>query len=420
MSWGAFNICSEDHAIHHNADEAGGARYAVRYPYLPDVIGPRLWSSPMGSALDIGRCGRSWRLTSWMYERDESPSPIVNYEKSSPTVPNPAIHLSEIGGYDVSDDGPYYGHFYPQCNRLWIAQNVFWDGGNLYESKPALTQVLQPAKVSKSNVLAQPSYYERRPYTSPSMPNAGSMATKRGMAAWVRNGWAYKKYYPVLNDRPQCEFDFPEEGDGEWENDSIWAVSPNPAYGLDKNLLYMVKKIFAHGPNCNGTHNPFTSRYCNDRKLVGFEPHYWCKTAPPPVPFSLNALLKSWCVQDGYPYITGDSYYGYKCGWAPYSISCGKSGAFAEASRRFTYTDVVPFAKTDISKTSTGGPLSLTGWDALAEKIPARTAFDLVIYLEVINFKVRKRATREIEAILYFNTKCHAILHQIAPLPPKP
>ena len=74
------------------------------------------------------------------------------------------------------------------------------------------------------------------------------------------------------------------------------------------------------------------------------------------------------------------------------------------------------------------------GYEALCEIIPPNTAFDLIIYLQVVNYIICERELTEPAgyppgppypyykkiAAGYFNTKCYCILHQIAPLIPKP
>ena len=70
------------------------------------------------------------------------------------------------------------------------------------------------------------------------------------------------------------------------------------------------------------------------------------------------------------------------------------------------------------------------GYEALSEIIPPNTAFDLMIYLQVVNYLICERKLTEPAApdppyykkiaAGYFNTKCYCLLHQIAPLIPKP
>ena len=327
MSWGAFNICSEGHSIHHNVDQAAGAKYGVRYPYKFDDKGLRFWSTPMGAVLDHGRLGRSWEATSWLYQKNVSPTPTITYEKPE-TAPNPAIHISTLAGYDVSEDGPYFATFQNQCDRIWYGQNAKHSYAlGKYVLDIGTGGWLRPGKGVKSNVKSAQNHYEQRPFMAPTMPHEdfGSndnwpvYQTKRGVRAWVRDGWAYKKATPELNDHSQHEFDWPE-----WDYDDIWNVSPNPTDGLDLNLLYLVEKRYSHGPNCNGDHVPFTERACNDRILTGYQPHYWFTTGTTPQHFSANNLLESWCVEDNYPYILSGNY-GNKHGWPPYSISCGET-----------------------------------------------------------------------------------------------
>jgi len=437
MSWGAFNICSEGHSIHHNVDQAAGAKYGVRYPYKFDDKGLRFWATPMGAVLDHGRLGRSWEATSWLYQKNVSPTPTITYEKPA-TAPNPAIHISTLAGYDVSEDGPYFATFQNQCDRIWYGQNA----KHSYVLENYVLDIgtggwLRPGKGVKSNVKSAQNHYEQRPFMAPTMPHEdfGSndnwpvYQTKRGVRAWVRDGWAYKKATPELNDHSQHEFNWPDGGDPEWELDGVWDVSPNPTDGLDRNLLYLVEKRYSHGPNCNGDHIPFTARACNDRILTGYQPHYWFTTGTTPQHFSANHLLKSWCVEDNYPYILG-GFYGHKHGWPPYSISCGET-AFQrnrDITRNDKNEDEPWYAKTDLYDQITSGYKTVDGYEALCEMIPPSTAFDLIIYLQVVNYVICERALsgtwpNKYHAKVdsgYFNTKCYCILHQIAPLFPKP
>ena len=431
MSWGAFNICSEDHATVCNVEVAAGAKYAVRYPHEFDAKGIRFWATPMGAALDIGRCGRSWDVTSWLYERDQSPTPTVTYEKgtSLPTPPDPSIHLATINGYDVSKDGGYSARFNQQCNRLVVIQNAqyYYDSGFVLDISNASAKYYYPKKVSSAEL----GRYDFRPYVSPSMPDDPSyendkwpnLETKRGMQAWVNNGWAYKKPTETLNDYSQWEFDWEQ-----WENDSIWDTTPNPTAGLNKNMLYLVTKTYSHGPDCDGTHIGYPSpRYCNDRKLTGYTPYYWYASASPPPHWNKDSYVKSLCVSDGYPYIlTG--YYGYKHSWAPYSITCGADGTFTRTRNLESHTPISGhgYAKTDQYQTVISSTRTVAGTEALREIIPPNTAFDLIVYLEVINCAIFTRQppgepqNPELVETLYWNTKCYSILHQIAPLPAKP
>ncbi|HRT22398.1 MAG TPA: hypothetical protein P5318_19985, partial [Candidatus Hydrogenedentes bacterium] len=272
MSWGAFNICSEGHSIHHNVDQAAGAKYGVRYPYKFDDKGLRFWATPMGAVLDHGRLGRSWEATSWLYHKNVSPTPTITYEKPA-SAPDPAIHISTLAGYDVSEDGPYFATFKNQCDRIWYGQNAkhSYVLGN-YVLDIGTGGWLRPGKGVKSNVKSAQNHYEQRPFMAPTMPHEdfGSndnwpvYQTKRGVRAWVRDGWAYKKATPNLNDHSQHEFGWPDGDDPEWDLSGVWDVSPNPTDGLDRNLLYLVEKRYSHGPNCNcddpANDNP---RQCN-------------------------------------------------------------------------------------------------------------------------------------------------------------
>ena len=312
MSWGALNICSEGHSIHHNVDQAAGAKYGVRYPHEFDSRGLRFWSTPMGAVLDHGRLGRSWEATSWLYQKNVSPTPTITYEKPA-SAPDPAVHISTLAGYDVSEDGLYFAAFQNQCDRIWYGQNAmhYYGSGN-YVLDIGTGGWLRPGKGVKSNVKSAQNHYEQRPFMAPTMPHEDfatpgdwpNLQTKRGMREWVRDGWAYKKATPGLNDHSQHEFNWLDGGDPEWDYDEIWAVSPNPTDGLDRNLLYLVEKRWSHGPNCDETHIPFTARRCNDRILTGYQPHYWVTTGTTPQHFSADHLLKSWCVEDNYPYIS--------------------------------------------------------------------------------------------------------------------
>lgn len=441
MSWGALNICSEGHSIHHNVDQAAGAKYGVRYPYEFDSRGLRFWSTPMGAVLDHGRLGRSWEVTSWLYQKNVSPTPTITYEKPA-SAPDPAVHISTLAGYDVSEDGLYFATFQNQCDRIWYGQNAKYSysyvAGN-YVLNIGTGGWLRPGKGGKSNVKSAQNHYEQRPFMAPTMPydfaktpgDWPNLQTKRGMREWVRDGWAYKKATPGLNDHSQHEFDWPDGGDPEWEFDDVWDVSPNPTDGLDRNLLYLVEKRYSHGPNCDGTHIPFTARRCNDRILTGYQPHYWFTTGTTPQHFSADHLLKSWCVEDNYPYISGGGY-GYKQGWPPYSISCGGTAfqRFRDIARNDEHEDEPWYAKTDLYNQITFGYKKVDGYEALCEIIPPNTAFDLMIYLQVVNYLICERELTEPAgpyppyykkiAAGYFNTKCYCILHQIAPLQPKP
>jgi hypothetical protein len=440
MSWGALNICSEGHSIHHNVDQAAGAKYGVRYPYEFDSRGLRFWSTPMGAVLDHGRLGRSWEVTSWLYQKNVSPTPTITYEKPA-SAPDPAVHISTLAGYDVSEDGPYFATFKNQCDRIWYGQNAKYSysyvAGN-YVLNIGTGGWLRPGKGVKSNVKSAQNHYEQRPFMAPTMPydfaktpgDWPNLQTKRGMGAWVRDGWAYKKATPNLNDHSQHEFNWPDGGDPEWDYDDIWDVSPNPTDGLDLNLLYLVEKRYSHGPNCDKCHIPFTARRCNDRILTGYQPHYWFTTGTTPQHFSADHLLKSWCVEDNYPYISGGGY-GYKYGWAPYSISCEETAfqRFRDITRNDGPEDEPWYAKTDLYNQITSGYRMVDGYEALSEIIPPNTAFDLMIYLQVVNYLICERELTEPAgsypyykkiAAGYFNTKCYCLLHQIAPLIPKP
>lgn len=425
MSWGAYNICSEGHAVKRNANVNGGAKYAVRYPYEFDSRGLRFWSTPQGAMLDIGRCARSWEHTSWLYKRDQSPSPTVVYEKgTTPGTPSPALHVARINGYDVSQDGPYYANFYQQCNRLVVIQNAqhYLDTSSAYhlDISDADVKYFYPKKTTGPSLSA----YNFRPYMSPSMPHDPDGAAtwpvffaKQGMRPWVNDGWAYKKETDHLNNYSQWEFIWDE-----WEYD-IWNVSPNPASGLNKNLLYLVTKTYSHGPLCNGTHIGYPSpRYCNDRQLTGYTPYYWHPTTTPPSHWHKDFFIKSLCVEDEYPYITtGD--YDWKHSWAPYSISCGVEGVFSKSRFWETSAPIAgqPYAKTDSYRTIYSEWADVDSYPALCEMIPPKTAFDLMVYLEVVNVEIRDRPYPNARVDnLYWNTKCYSICHQIAPLPPKP
>lgn len=419
MSWGAFNICSEGHSIHHNVDQATGVKYGVRYPYKFDDKGLRFWATPMGAILDQGRLARSFYPTSWLYQKNESLSPTITFYHGNPSAGGPAWQIDTLNGYDCSPDGDYFASFQNQCDRLWIGQNAkhSYNGVTGFVLDIGTGTWLRPAQVTSSDMLTDPSYYKQRPFMPPTMPHGNdgmggpdywpNLQTKRGMREWVHDGWAYKKATPKLNDHSQHEFNWPDGGDPEWEYNPQWygydpndPDAANPTIGLDKNLLYLVEKRYSHGPSCNGTHYLYPNpRYCNDRLLTDYRPHYWVKTAPDPQQFIPNNLLKSWCEEDEYPFDnawgSGDG--GFKHGWPPYSISCG-----AAAFDRY---------------------------DALCEYIPPNTAFDLIIYLQVVNYVICERELtwpvgappyyKKIAAG-YFNTKCYCILHQIAPLPPKP
>ena len=439
MSWGAFNICSEGHAIYRNIDAAAGATIGVRYPYEFDGMGMRFWATPMGAVFDHGRLARSFYPTSWLYERDESPSPDISFYHKDPTAGGDPWQIDELNGYDVSPDGDYFATFKNQCDRLWIGQNAehYWNSITGYRLKIGTGTWLRPAKVLGSNMLADPNHYKQRPFMPPTLPhedyaNTGdwpNLQTKRGMREWVKDGWAYKKATAVYHDHSMHEFVWDDNTDPEWETAS-WDVSPNPTDGLDLNLLYLVEKRYSHGPDCDGTHDPFTARNCNDRILTGYRPHYWCKTAPVPQQFDSSSLLKSWCVDDGYPYLDSLGGVG-NSGWPPYSISCGKT-AFERFKRTLvhnkSHADEPYYAKTDLHDSHETSPATIARYDALCEYIPPNTAFDLIIYLQVVNYVICERALsgtwpNKYHAKVdsgYFNTKCYCILHQIAPLQPKP
>lgn len=443
MSWGAFNICSEGHAIHRNVDAAAGATFGVRYPHEFDSKGLRFWSTPMGAILDQGRLARSFYPTSWLYQKNESPSPTITFYHGNPSAGGPAWQIHTLNGYDCSPDGDYFASFQNQCDRLWIGQNAkhSYNGVTGFVLDIGTGTWLRPARVTSSNMLADPTYYKQRPFMPPTMPHGNdgmggpdywpNLQTKRGMREWVHDGWAYKKASPTLNDHSQHEFLWPDGGDGEWEEDGIWDVSPNPTDGLDRNLLYLVEKRYSHGPNCNGTHHLYPNpRYCNDRLLTDYRPHYWVKTAPDPQQFNPNNLLKSWCEEDEYPFDnawgSGDG--GFKHGWPPYSISRGAT-AFERFQRTLVYnkphTDEPYYAKTDLYDSHETSNATITGYDGLCEVIPPNTAFDLIIYLQVVNYIICEKALtptpypyRAKVDSGYFNTKCYCILHQIAPLEP--
>jgi hypothetical protein len=392
----------------------------------------------MGAVLDHGRLGRSWEVTSWLYQKNVSPTPTITYEKPA-SAPDPAVHISTLAGYDVSEDGLYFAAFQNQCDRIWYGQNAKYSyvAGN-YVLNIGTGGWLRPGKGVKSNVKSAQNHYKQRPFMPPTLPydfaktpgDWPNLQTKRGMREWVRDGWAYKKATPGLNDHSQHEFNWLDGGDPEWDYDEIWDVSPNPTDGLDRNLLYLVEKRWSHGPNCDGTHIPFTARRCNDRILTGYQPHYWFTTGTTPQHFSADHLLKSWCVEDNYPYISGGGY-GYKYGWAPYSISCGETAfqRFRDITRNDGPEDEPWYAKTDLYNQITSGYKTVDGYEALCEIIPPNTAFDLIIYLQVVNYLICERELTEPAgsypyykkiAAGYFNTKCYCILHQIAPLIPKP
>jgi hypothetical protein len=259
-----------------------------------------------------------------------------------------------------------------------------------------------------------------------------NLQTKRGMREWVRDGWAYKKATPGLNDHSKHEFNWLDGGDPEWDYDEIWDVSPNPTDGLDRNLLYLVEKRYSHGPNCDRTHIPFTARRCNDRILTGYKPHYWVTTGTTPQHFSANHLLESWCAEDEYPYDTawGNGDGRQKMNWPPYSISCGDTAFERNRSLAINngHSTEPYFAKTDLYSTANTSAATVSEYNALCEQIPPNTAFDLIIYLQVVNYIICERELSGSEPNLYhakvdsgyFNTKCYCILHQIAPLIPKP
>lgn len=451
MSWGAFNICSEGHSIHHNVDQAAGAKYGVRYPYKFDDKGLRFWSTPMGAILDQGRLARSFYPTSWLYQKNESPSPTITFYHGDPSAGGPAWQIKKLNGYDCSPDGDYFASFQNQCDRLWIGQNAkhSYNGVTGFVLDIGTGTWLRPARVTSSNMLANPTYYKQRPFMPPTMPHENdgmggywpNLQTKRGMREWVHDGWAYKKATPNLNDHSQHEFNWPDGGDPEWEYNPQWygydpndPDAANPTIGLDKNLLYLVEKRYSHGPSCNGTHYLYPNpRHCNDRLLTDYRPHYWVKTAPDPQQFNPNNLLKSWCEEDEYPFDnawgSGDG--GFKHGWPPYSISCGETAfqRYRGITRNDGHEDEPWYAKTDLCDQITSGYKTVDGYEALCEIIPPNTAFDLIIYLQVVNYFICERELtwpvgappyyKKIAAG-YFNTKCYCILHQIAPLPPKP
>jgi len=446
MSWGAFNICSEGHSIHHNVDQAAGAKYGVRYPYKFDDKGLRFWATPMGAVLDQGRLARSFYPTSWLYQKNESPSPTITFYHGNPSAGGPAWQIDTLNGYDCSPDGDYFASFQNQCDRLWIGQNAkhSYNGVTGFVLDIGTGTWLRPAQVTSSNMLADPTYYKQRPFMPPTLPHEDyatlgdwpNLQTKRGMREWVHDGWAYKKASPTLNDHGQHEFGWPDGGDGEWEYNPQWygydpndPDAANPTIGLDTNLLYLVEKRYSHGPNCNGHHIPFTARACNDRILTGYQPHYWFTTGTTPQHFSANHLLKSWCAEDKYPYDTawGTGKGGNKMNWPPYSISCGAT-AF-ERTRSLDYRKGEPYyAKTDFYASASTESATVDAYAALSECIPPYTAFDLIIYLQVVNYIICEKtlsgsSPNKYHAKVdsgYFNTKCYCILHQIAPLPPKP
>lgn len=444
MSWGAFNICSEGHSIHHNVDQAAGAKYGVRYPYEFDSRGLRFWSTPMGAVMDAGRLARSFYPTSWLYKKGQSPSAVITFYHGDPPAGGPAWQINKLNGYDCSPDGDYFASFQNQCDRLWIGQNAkhSYNGVTGFVLDIGTGTWLRPAQVTASNMLADPDYYKQRPFMPPTLPydfaktpgDWPNLQTKRGMREWVHDGWAYKKPTAGLKDHSRHEFGWPDGGDPEWEFDGVWDVSPNPTDGLDRNLLYLVEKRYSHGPNCDGTHIPFTARRCNDRILTGYQPHYWVTTGTTPQHFSANHLLESWCAEDEYPYDTAWGTYGdgrQKMNWPPYSISCGETAfqRFRDITRNDEHEDEPWYAKTDLYNQITFGYKKVDGYEALCEIIPPNTAFDLMIYLQVVNYLICERELtwpagrppyyKKIAAG-YFNTKCYCILHQIAPLPPKP
>lgn len=445
MSWGAFNICSEGHAIHRNVDAAAGATVGVRYPHEFDSMGLRFWSTPMGAILDQGRLARSFYPTSWLYQKNESPSPTITFYHGNPSAGGPAWQIDTLNGYDCSPDGDYFASFQNQCDRLWIGQNAkhSYNGVTGFVLDIGTGTWLRPAQVTASNMLADPTYYKQRPFMPPTMPHGNdgmggpdywpNLQTKRGMREWVHDGWAYKKASPTLNDHGPHEFGWPDGGDGEWEEDGIWDVSPNPTIGLDKNLLYLVEKRYSHGPSCNGTHYLYPNpRYCNDRLLTDYRPHYWRKTAPTPQQFNSNALLESWCAEDKYPYDTawGTGKGRKKMNWPPYSISCGATAFERNRSLAINngYMTEPYFAKTDLYSTTNTTAATVSEYAAICEQIPPNTAFDLIIYLQVVNYIICERAFSGSEPNQYhakvdsgyFNTICYCILHQIAPLLAKP
>ena len=441
MSWGAFNICSEGHSIHHNVDQAAGAKYGVRYPYEFDSRGLRFWSTPMGAIMDAGRLARSFYPTSWLYPKGQSPSPAITFYHGNPSAGGLAWQIDTLNGYDCSPDGDYFASFQNQCDRLWIGQNAkhSYNGVTGFVLDIGTGTWLRPAQVTASNMLADPDYYKQRPFMPPTLPHDfaktpgdwPNLQTKRGMREWVHDGWAYKKPTAGLNDHSRHEFGWPDGGDGEWELNGIWDVSPNPTIGLDVNLLYLMEKIYSHGPGCtcSPVGNP---RFCNDRLLTDYRPHYWCKTAPTPQQFDANALLESWCAEDEYPYDTawgtGDGQQ--RMNWPPYSISCGDTAFERNRSLAINNGHATEpyFAKTDLYSTANTSAETVYGYNALCEQIPPNTAFDLIIYLQVVNYIICERALsgsapNQYHAKVdsgYFNTKCYCILHQIAPLQPKP
>lgn len=456
MSWGAFNICSEGHSIHHNVDQAAGAKYGVRYPYKFDDKGLRFWATPMGAIFDQGRLGRSWEATSWLYQKNESPSPTITFYHGNPSAGGPAWQIDTLNGYDCSPDGDYFASFQNQCDRLWIGQNAkhSYNGVTGFVLDIGTGTWLRPAQVTASNMLADPTYYKQRPFMPPTMPHGNdgmgghdywpNLQTKRGMREWVHDGWAYKKATPKLNDHSQHEFNWPDGGDPEWEYNPQWygydpndSDAANPTIGLDTNLLYLVEKRYSHGPNCNCDPAGRNPRLCRDKQLTGYRPHYWVKTAPDPQQFSSSELLKSWCEEDEYPFDnawgSGDG--GFKYGWPPYSISRG-AAAFERFQRTLvhnkSHADEPYYAKTDLHNSHETSKATIAGYDALCEYIPPNTAFDLIIYLQVVNYIICEKALTPTPMPRppypyhakvdsgYFNTKCYCILHQIAPLQPKP
>lgn len=447
MSWGAFNICSEDHAIHHNADKAGGATIGVRYPGRQDDRGIRFWTTPMGAMLEKGRIGRRWgEIVSWMYNNGTSPATEVTYEAGANMPPGGTpIHIRTIAGVDVSHDSDYYVKFYNQCDRLMICQNAYWydkGGGNGYGLDTSNAVFLFPAQVASSNVLSSPDHYNQRPYSVPTLPG-GDYYTDvfpnkdyridgiiGGRDDWRNSGWCYKRrrynngrrdFYWIFGSHP------------EWEDDSIWdgygtTGFVNPTAGLDKNLLYLMQKTWGHGPGC--TCSPVGSpAECNDRILVGYRPHYWMKTSTATQHYSADALLYSWNYPDEYNYID-EGAFAYKQGYPPYSISCGNvDGYFAhdpDPEWKGPSSSEPWYAKTDDYQDKNLDIDDYTGFDAMKMRIPPNTAFDLVVYLENINYIIFERAISGTHPNYYhakhskgyYNTRCYSFIHQIAPLQP--
>ncbi len=448
MSWGAFNICSDGHPIHHNVDSNFGAKVGVRYAHEFNANGIKFWSTPKGAMLEGDRLARGYESKTYLYEKGQSPSPPITFYHGNPdagTDDGPPWKIATLNGYNVRPDGPYFATFQNQCDRLWIGQNAYhWHDGTNPKLNIGSGAWHRPAKVAKSNVMSDQNHYRQRPYMAPTMPYdpleqkwGQHFQTRRGILDWVNTGWAYKKENREYNSHSQHEFGWEINGTPDWETIS-WDVSPVPTLNLDKNLLYLVENRYSHGPNCNLTHEPFTERNCNDRKLTGYVSHYWVKTAPDPSQFNADSLLNSWFDSDYYPYLADNGYR--RNGWPPYSLSCG-STAFQRARVLSCQTPSLTepwYAKTE----SAGVDKVLSNatayeYNALCERIPAGTAFDLIVYLQVIGYVICERALTyptsgkayhkkiypaygATQKTAYFNTICHCLFHQIAPLPPKP